>query len=71
MDAPISNLHWECNMFTTKERVRLCKLNAIKKSVDRVIEFGLQIIKQSTTDDLRLLINRLEAERQQLCRKIT
>ncbi len=54
---------------TTKECNELAKLNAIVNSIDRVIEFGLQIIEQTTTDDLKRLREKIDQRRQELCRK--
>jgi len=47
---------------STKEIKKLQKLNAVVNSIDRVIDYGLQIMKQATTDDLKLL-------KEQICRR--
>ncbi len=52
-----------------KDRTRLQKLNAVINSIDRVIDTGLQWLQQTTTDDLKAFRDKLNRERQELCKK--
>lgn len=51
---------------TNKQLKELQKVNAVVNSINRVLDYGLQILKQETTNDLAELRHKLRQKAQEL-----